>query len=224
MAAWSVNFTGTGTNTLILQTGSELIGNAMGSAASTNNNLILQGSGIASNNFLNFNTLDVQAGGTWVWNSNGSGTFGQTTVGSGTFAVDGLLFSPVSVNSGAVLAGRGTITGAVSAAGTIAPGAAVPFSTLTVQGNVDFAGGSFYRVNIGAAGQNDKLQLAGGGAANLSGGTVNVLAQNGFALSSPYTILTATGGLGGTTFSGFTSSLASAFLRQLSPMTPTMSS
>jgi outer membrane autotransporter protein len=208
----SVSFTGAGDNTMILQTGSELIGDAVGSTASTNNNLILQGSGTASNNFRNFNTLDVQAGGTWVWNSNGSGTFGQTTVSSGTFAVDGLLFSPVSVNSGGVLAGRGTITGAVSAAGTIAPGAAAPFSTLTVQGNVDFTSGSIYRVNVGAAGQNDKLQLAGGGAANLSGGTVNVLAPNGFALSTPYTVLTATGGLGGTTFSGVTSSFASAFI------------
>ena len=77
-----------------------------------------------------------KASGTWVWNSNSA--FGPTTVGSGTLAVDNLLFSPVSVNSGGVLAGHGTISGAVSNGGTVAPGAAVPFSTLTVQGNVSF--------------------------------------------------------------------------------------
>jgi outer membrane autotransporter protein len=208
--AASVSFNGAGPNTLILQTGSVLNGDAVGStAAGATNNLVLQGSGTASNNFQNFNTLDVQAGGTWVWNA--SGSIGATTVSSGTLAVDGQLFSPVSVSSGGVLAGRGTVDGAVSVAGTIAPGAAAPFSTLTVHGNVDFASGSIYRVNINAPGQSDKLQLVNGAAANLTGGTVNVLAQNGFALSTPYTILTAAGGLGGTRFSGVSSSLASAF-------------
>src|SRR5262249_33833506 len=202
---------GVGANTLILQTGSGLNGDASGSTTSTDNRLILQGSGATTSNFLNFNTLDVQASGVWVWNSIASGPFSQTTVSSGTLAVDGLLLSPVTVNSGGTLAGHGTVTGAVAVAsgGALAPGAAVPFSTLNVQGNVDFANGSIYRVNIGAtAGQNDKLQLLGSGMATLTGGTVNVLAQNGFTPSTKYTILTATGGLGGTTFAGVTSNLA----------------
>src|SRR5581483_11123763 len=127
----AVIFRGTGINTLTLQTGSVLNGDAVGStAAGATNNLVLEGSGTANNKFLNFNTLDVQATGTWLWN-NASGTIGQTTVESGIFAVDSQLFSPVTVKSGAVLAGRGTINGAVSVAGTIAPGAAVPFSTLS---------------------------------------------------------------------------------------------
>ena len=49
----SVAFNGTGTNTLTLQTGSVLNGDAVGSTASgATNNLILQGRGRADNNFV----------------------------------------------------------------------------------------------------------------------------------------------------------------------------
>jgi outer membrane autotransporter protein len=136
-------------------------------------------------------------------------------------AVDSQLLSPVTVNSGGTLAGHGTITGAVSVAGTLAPGAAVPFSTLTVNGNVGFANGSIYRVNVGAAGQNDKIVLVNGGMADLTGGAVSVQTTGAFAPSITYKILTATGGFNGTTFNGVPGgvapNLASAFL------TPTLS-
>src|SRR5262249_41368586 len=59
--------------------------------------------------------------------------------------------------------------------------------------------------------QSDSLSLVNGSAskADLSGATVKVLAQNGtYAASTQYTILTATGGFGGTTFAGVTSNLA----------------
>jgi outer membrane autotransporter protein len=203
----SVQFTGAGTNTLILQTGSVLSGNAVGSTATGGtNNLILQGHGTASNGFLNFNTLDVQASGSWLWNTNA--TIGATNVSSGTLVVDGELTSPVMVNSVGTLAGNGTVTGNVSVASgaTIAPGSAVPFSTLNVNGNVNFAAGSSYRVAVNPTGQNDKLAATGIG--TLTGATVNVLAQNAvFPPATQYTILTAAGGLGGTTFSGVTSNL-----------------
>ena len=198
------------TNTLILQTGSVLNGDAVGStAAAAINQLILQGNGTADNLFLNFNTLDVQATGAWIWNN--TSTVGATTITSGTLAVDGGLTSPVSVSSGGTLAGRGTVTGDVTVAGggAIAPGAVAPLSTLNVAGNVTFQPGSLYRINVNAAGQNDRLALTG--IATLSGGTVNVGTQNGFARGTPYTILTAAGGLGGTTFGGATVQ-GSAFL------------
>jgi outer membrane autotransporter protein len=195
-------------NQLFLQTGAVLNGDALGSTAGATNNLILQGSGATTSNFVSFNNLNVQAsGGTWLWNSTTS-AFGQTTVESGTLAVDGVLFSPVGVSSGAVLGGRGTINGVVSVAGTLAPGAAVPFSTLTVNGNVNFANASIYRVNVGAANQNDKLQLNASGTASLGNATVNVLAQSGFALATPYNILNASGGLNNTRFGSATSNLA----------------
>jgi len=95
----SVNFSGVDvTNKLTLQTGSELIGVAQGSVGATNN-LFLQGHGTASNRFINFNSLDVQADATgWVWNTDvtidpTAGSLG-TTVSSGTFVVGGRSGAP----------------------------------------------------------------------------------------------------------------------------------
>ena len=74
-------------------------------------------------------------------------------------------------------------------------------------GDVTFSGNSKFLVNANAAGQASKFEV--GGAATLSGGRVQVLAQSGtYAPSTAYTILTATGGLGSTTFNGVTSNLA----------------
>jgi outer membrane autotransporter protein len=207
----SVKFIGTGTNKLTLLTGSVLIGDAVGSTlAGATNNLILQGSGTVDNHFTGFNTLDVNASGAWVWNSNSA--IDATTVNSGTLVVDNVLASPVTVNSGGTLAGQGLISGDISVASgaIVAPGATVPFSTLNVSGNVSFQPGSIFRVNADATGKNDKLAVTG--SATLTGGTVNVLAGGSFAPSSlaTYKILTTTNvnGLGGTTFSSVTTNLA----------------
>ena len=88
----SVEFFGTGANTLTLQTGSTLTGDAKGSiAGGATNALVLQGKGTANNNFDNFNTLDVQANASWTLG--GDSTFGATTVSSGTLVVAGNLSS-----------------------------------------------------------------------------------------------------------------------------------
>ena len=82
----SVRFAGTGDNVLTLQTGSVLNGDAVGSTATgATNSLILQGNGTANNNFLNFNSLDVQASGTWTLN--GSSQVGAATVNSGVLEI-----------------------------------------------------------------------------------------------------------------------------------------
>jgi hypothetical protein len=84
----SVEFDGTGANTLTLQTGSTLTGDAKGSiAGGATNALVLQGKGTANNNFDNFNTLDVQANASWTLG--GDSTFGATTVSSGKLVVAG---------------------------------------------------------------------------------------------------------------------------------------
>ena len=206
--AASVSFTGPGPNTLALQTGSLLVGDAIGGQGAFNA-LVLEGHGatISTNNFLNFNLLDVRAGANWVWNTSATtgATIGATAV-NGTLTVNGVLVSPVTVNSGGTLAGQGTVTGVtVNNGGAIAPGATAPLSTLNVTGGVTFSTGSIYRVSVDAAGHNDKLMI--GANANLAG-TVNVLLQNGFLLGTPYTILTANGGLGGTRFSGVSGNFA----------------
>ena len=84
----SVEFAGTGANTLTLQTGSTLTGDAIGSTAGgATNALVLQGNGTANNNFDNFNTLDVQANAGWTLG--GDSRFGATTVSSGRLVVAG---------------------------------------------------------------------------------------------------------------------------------------
>jgi fibronectin-binding autotransporter adhesin len=137
----------------------------------------------------------------------GSGTFaltgansyaGGTIVSAGTLVVDGSIAnSMASVLSGATLGGKGMIGGLVANSGsTIAPGLATPFSTLSVAGNASFAAGSTYLVNVSANGQNDKLAV--GGAATLSGGTVDVLAGSGsFTPATRFTLLSASGGVSG---------------------------
>ncbi|WP_126113660.1 autotransporter domain-containing protein [Bosea sp. Tri-49] len=145
----------------------------------------------------------------------GTGTFtltgtssysGATTVNAGKLVVNGSVANSVmTVNSGAELGGTGTVGGIVAnASGTVAPGNSI--GTLTVSGNVAFASGSTYQVEVNAAGQSDRIVASG--IATLSGGTVAVLAENGnYAASTSYTILTANGGVSGR-FASVSSNLA----------------
>jgi outer membrane autotransporter protein len=131
---------------------------------------------------------------------------GSTTVEAGKLSVNGsLASSAVTVLSGAVLGGSGTVGSIVANAGaTIAPGNSI--GTLTVSGNVAFASGSTYQVEVNAAGQSDRIDASG--SATISGGTVQVLAENGnYAASTNYIILTASGGISGQ-FSSVSSNLA----------------
>jgi hypothetical protein len=83
----SVQFAGAGANTLTLETGSTLNGDAIGSTASgATNALVLEGQGTANNNFLNFNTLTEQANANWTLG--GDSTFGAAMV-SGRLVVAG---------------------------------------------------------------------------------------------------------------------------------------
>jgi outer membrane autotransporter protein len=131
---------------------------------------------------------------------------GATTIEAGKLSVNGSLgSSAVTVLSGATLAGSGAVGGvAADAGGTVAPGNSI--GTLTVSGNVSFASGSTYQVEVNASGSSDRI--AASGSATISGGTVQVLAQTGnYAAATNYTILTASGGVGGS-FSGVSSNLA----------------
>ncbi len=195
---FSVLFTGAGTNTLILQTGSVLNGAAAGSGTSTDNRLVLQGHGTASNNFTGFNSLDVHADGIWVWDIASPTIMDTTTIGSGgVFVLDSALQTALTVNGGGLLAGHGSVTGniTVAAGGTVAPGAVASFATLSSD-VVVFQPGSTYRVSVIGMeehNQNDKLTV---GTATLNGGTVRVVSPRNstYAPSTRYTILTAAGG------------------------------
>ncbi|MCV9936043.1 autotransporter domain-containing protein [Boseaceae bacterium BT-24-1] len=128
---------------------------------------------------------------------------GATKVSGGKLVVNGSLASMVTLDGGS-LGGSGTIGGVNVASGaTVSPGNSI--GTLNITGNVAFASGSTYQVEINAAGQSDRIVASG--SATLSGGTIQVLAESGnYAASTNYTILTAAGGVTGR-FSNVTSNL-----------------
>jgi outer membrane autotransporter protein len=133
-----------------------------------------------SNNISGPGGLTLQGSGTLILA--GDDTYaGDTVVQGGTLAVTGSLAGNLSIWSGATFAGNGG-----------------------VGGSLDLQPGSTYQVAIGTKGAN-MIQV--GGAATVSGGAVAV-ASVGFnpTLGSPYTILTATGGVDGA-FGSVTDSL-----------------
>ncbi|MEP0190019.1 MAG: autotransporter domain-containing protein [Erythrobacter sp.] len=128
---------------------------------------------------------------------------GDTIVDGGILDVAGTIASVVTVNAGASLVGIGT-TGGINVTGTISPGNSI--GVLNVAGDVNFAAGSFYDVEIDPDGSSDMILATG--AVTIDGGTVNVLASStNFNVSTDYTIITADGGVTGT-FDTVTSNLA----------------
>lgn len=125
---------------------------------------------------------------------------GATIVDGGTLAVNGSIASSSSltVNSGGTLGGTGIVGNTtIASGGTLAPGNSV--GTLTVSGNLAFTAGSFYKVEVSASAA-DRTNVSG--TATLTGATVQAVAIPGSFRSQTYTILNATGGLGGTQFAG----------------------
>ena len=158
-------------------------------------------------------TLAMAIDGTGSLTKRGSGTLsltgsstytGSTKVSDGKLVVNGSITSAVTLDGG-TLGGSGTVGGIVANTGaTVAPGNSI--GTLSVSGNVSFATGSTYQVEVNAAGQSDRIVVSGSAA--IWGGTVQVLAESGnYAAATTYTILTATGGVTGQ-FSTVTSNLA----------------
>ena len=132
----------------------------------------------------------------------GTNTYtGNTTVNAGTLTVDGSIATSAltTVNAGGTLAGSGTVGNTAIAGGTLAPGSAGSslFSPLTVQGNLTFTAASTYMIQVSPT--NAGLTNVTGTAA-LGGAKVSTVFQPGSYVDKQYTILTATGGLGGTTF------------------------
>jgi outer membrane autotransporter protein len=122
--------------------------------------------------------------------------------------------SAVTVNSGAMLAGTGTVGATtIMSGGTFAPGNSP--GTMTVQGNLAFQSGAIYLVQVTPSLASSANVVAGGSAA--LAGTVNASFAAGSYVTRTYTILSAAGGLGGTTFNTLTTSnLPAGFTANLS--------
>jgi outer membrane autotransporter protein len=150
--------------------------------------------------------------GTGAFQQNGTGTTtlsgintytGATMVNAGTLSVNGSIAtsSLLTVHSGGTVGGTGTLPSTViTSGGTLAPGNSI--GTITVNGNLTFNTGSTYSVEVSPSAA-DRTNVTG--TASLAG-IVNAAFAPGSYITHNYTILSATGGLGGTTFSTLSTS------------------
>lgn len=210
-----------GNDTLILRTGSQITGLADGGTGT--DITILEGSGAATNNFQNFETLRMTG---TDWRFSGSGAFGATQVQSGVLRVDGTLTSPVSVQAGAALqvgtsGASGTVNGDIANGGTLVFNRSDVFDyggqisgagtviqqgpgTLTLGGTNSHSGGTRINGGVLAVGADSALGAAAG-PLDFDGGTLRLNA--GFDLAASRAITLNAGG-GTVDTQGFTSKIA----------------
>jgi uncharacterized protein with beta-barrel porin domain len=213
---------GTYSNSVTLQTGSYVQGNIVGGAGF--DAAILQGTGSYASNFLNFETLTVQANATG-WNLTGSNAFStNAVVESGLLRINGSLITPLltvdqSWTGGSLdtplltnidilasdtngLGGSGIIIGNVNNNGYISPGNSI--GTLTIIGS--YTNGGNYYAEVTNTGASDHVAISG--TAAIKSGNVIVEPfdptfdpQHGnagiYAVQTKYTILTASNGVSG---------------------------
>lgn len=202
---------GNGANTLILQTGSEIIGAADGGAGSSSS-VILQGDGTASNAFTRFQNLRME-GGTWTFS--GTGTFDNVLVQNGLLDLTGS-FAPATVATidapatlqataqnlpGTVVdngvlrfnqANAGTYSGNISGSGLVQK---TGTGTLTLApvaaGGNTYSGGTFINQGVLAVSADNALGATSGGV-TLDTGTLQF--GNAFNLATSRTLTLAAGG------------------------------
>lgn len=198
----AIQFGGSG-NTLTLTSTSVVNGLAIGTGSDTFQlggssagtfDVSALGPGQQYQGFSRFNKVDSS-----TWNLIGNSAFaGPSTVKAGDLRVNGSLANSVfTVENGAILGGNGTVGGIVALAGSIiAPGNSI--GTLNVAGNVGFAAGSAYQVELTSAGQSDRIN-ATGTATIANGAILNVVKLDAapYVLGTRYTVLEANGGVSG---------------------------
>lgn len=203
---------GAGRNRLVISDTSVIIGKVTNE--STGNMLELTGSGSGTLDlgevsdtgpYQGFANLTKSGSGAWTLSGSVGSLNGATTVDAGTLQLaEGASSASIFTLNGGLLSGTGSIGGlVVNAGGTVSPGYSP--GTLTVNGNVAFAAGSTYVVDVTASGAHDLI--AASGTATLAGGTVQVNASAGADPFATYAILTAAGGVSGT-FAGVTTNYA----------------
>lgn len=178
-------------NSLILRTGSQILGAADGGKG--NSNVYLEGSGLVNSNFINFNTLTMR-GTAWDWTTNA--TFNNTLIQTGTLTLDSVLTSPVYIDTAGTLAttggttsvasssagaGPGTVVGVLSGVGSVAgnlinggtvrPGAGDGTGALTINGNYTNLSSGILAIDITPTSAG-KLIVTNAGTVNLQGGQV----------------------------------------------------
>ena len=138
-----------GLNSTLTLNSAKIFGNIRSSGAT--DQLILEGAGVLSDLTSGFGLLTVNATGIWNLDENSTVTVDAIEINSGKLAANGYLTADtITVNSGGTLGGSGYIYADVDvlAGGTLAPGNSP--GTLNVVGNVGFAAGSNFDVEIDA--------------------------------------------------------------------------
>ena len=140
----------------------------------------------------------------------GANTYsGPTTVESGaTLLVNGSIVSPLTVAG--TLGGSGVVGNTTIAGGVLSPGNSI--GTLTVNGNLSFAPGSVYLVEV-APGTADRTDVTGN--ASLQGTAVASFASGNYT-PTPQVVLSAAGGRSGTFGNLLTLGLPPGLLASLS--------
>jgi autotransporter-associated beta strand protein len=138
-------------------------------------------------------TGSFQQNGTGTTILTGSNTYtGVTTINAGTLTVNGSIAnSAVTVGSGAMLTGTGTVGATtINSGGTFAPGNSP--GTMTVAGNLAFQSGALYVVQVNPS-TASSTNVISGGSATLAG-TVQAVFASGSYVGRTYTIVSAAGG------------------------------
>jgi uncharacterized protein with beta-barrel porin domain len=192
---------GNGSDTVNLVAGSSISGLLDGEGGTNTLNLYGPGTGTLTN-VANFAVLNVQGG---LWTLTGAqGYANGTTVFGGAALIDnGTLTSPVKVLASGFLGGSGTVAGDLNVAGTLAPGMQASGTTigrLTVSGNLVLTSAATYLVTVSPTSASLATVT---GTAGLAGTVQAMFQPGGGYLGNAYTILQSAN-LGGTTFSGLT--------------------
>jgi autotransporter-associated beta strand protein len=128
----------------------------------------------------------------------GTSTYtGTTIVNGGLLNIDGSIASSslTTVNGAGALGGTGTVGNTFINGGTLAPGNGS--GTLTVSGNLAFTTAAAYLIGVSQSGS---ALTSVTGTATLAGTVIVVSPTSTYRFEQPTTILSAAGGLGGTTF------------------------
>ncbi|WP_022976195.1 choice-of-anchor D domain-containing protein [Nevskia ramosa] len=180
-----------GNDTLHLIGGS-IIGDVSGGSGS--NTLDIDGSFTYAGILSNFTSVEIKSG---IVSLSGASTYaGNTTVSGGSLYANNVSGSAtgtgaVTVKSGAVLGGSGTVGNVVAETGsTIAPGKAITpgnLGSLSISGNLAITGGSRFSFELGSSA--DRLNISG--TLNFSGGGAAVIdiVDAGLVAGTDYTLI-----------------------------------
>jgi autotransporter-associated beta strand protein len=166
--------------------------------------------------------ITVAAGGTVHDDLNNAGAvtnngayFANVATNTGTITNNGTWTGNINNTDGGLL-GSGSVVGNVTMGNgaVFAPGNGMPGSSMTISGSLAFSSGAFFQVAINPT----TASFANAtGSANLGGASVQAFFSSGTYVAKQYTIVSAAGGLGNSTFgsqantnlpSGFTTALS----------------